>query len=97
VINVARKNGSLLFKVSVVPRSSRSEIVGEHHGALKIRLTSPPVDGAANAELIRLLAKRFGVSKSEVEITSGQTSKTKQVSISGLSQTHFDAVLKAKS
>ena len=67
----------------VVPRASKSEIVGELDGALKIRIASPPIDGAANAELLKLLAKTFGISKSSVEIIGGQTSKTKQVKISG--------------
>ncbi len=67
----------------VVPRASKSEIVGELDGALKIRIAAPPADGAANAELIKLLAKTFGVTKSAVEIIGGQTSKTKQIKISG--------------
>ena len=68
----------------VVPRASRSEIVGEMDGALKIRIASPPVDGAANAELIKILAKSFDVSKSAVEIVGGQSSKTKSIKIVGL-------------
>lgn len=67
----------------VAPRASRSEIVSEHDGNLKVRLAAPPVDGAANEELIRTLAKAFDVSKAAVEIVSGQTSKTKQVRIKG--------------
>ena len=50
------RGDELLFKVQVVPRASRSEIVGEHNGALKIRLAAPPVDGAANEELISVVA-----------------------------------------
>jgi hypothetical protein len=77
------KDGTLTFSVRVIPRSSRSEIVGEFDGALKVKLNSPPVDGAANAELIKLLAKEFGVSKSQIEILSGHAAKSKQVKISG--------------
>lgn len=73
----------------IVPRASKSEIVGAHDGALKVRIASPPVDGAANAELIKLLAKTFHVSKSEIEITSGQTSKTKQIKIANLTAEKF--------
>ncbi|HRH45974.1 MAG TPA: DUF167 domain-containing protein, partial [Pyrinomonadaceae bacterium] len=54
-----------------------------YDGALKVKLNSPPVDGAANAELVKLLAKEFDVSCSQVEILSGNTSKQKQVRISG--------------
>lgn len=65
-----------------------------HDGALKIRIASPPVDGAANGELIKLLAKTFGVRKADVEITGGQTSKTKRIRIANLSQLRFDEVMK---
>jgi uncharacterized protein (TIGR00251 family) len=82
LINYNEKNGRLIFTVRVVPRASKSEIVGEHDGALKVRLAAPPVDGAANEELVKLLAKEFNAAKSDIEILSGQTSKTKQVSIS---------------
>jgi uncharacterized protein (TIGR00251 family) len=93
-INIIEKDGTVIFKVCVVPRSSRSEIVGEHYGALKVRLTSPPVDGAANAELIKLMAKKFAVSKGEVEILSGETSKNKRIKIANLSQLRFEEVIK---
>jgi uncharacterized protein (TIGR00251 family) len=69
--------------VRAVPRASKSEIVGCHVGRLKVRLAAPPVDGAANAELVKVLAKFFKVSKSSVEIVSGETSKNKQVKIQG--------------
>ncbi|HMT07444.1 MAG TPA: DUF167 domain-containing protein [Pyrinomonadaceae bacterium] len=67
--------------VRVVPRASKSEVVGEIDGVLKVRIAAPPVDGAANAELVKLLAKHFSVSKSSVEIVSGATSKTKIIRI----------------
>lgn len=82
MIYYTEKDEAIIFTVRVVPRASKSEIVGEMGGALKIRIASPPVGGAANAELIKVLAKHFGVSKSKVEIIGGQTSKTKQVKIS---------------
>jgi len=65
-------------------------------GALKIRLAAPPVDGAANAELVKLLAKSFGVSKSEIEIISGETSKTKKIKITNAVREKVAAVLQAK-
>jgi uncharacterized protein len=89
LINYTEKNGAIIFKVRVVPRASKSEIVGELDGALKVRIASPPVDGAANAELIKLLAKTFGVSKSEVEIIGGQISKLKQIKLNGVTAEKF--------
>ena len=83
MIKSSEHNGALTFTVRVVPRASKSEIVGSHDGALKIRIAAPPVDGAANMELIKMLAKFFEVSKSAVKITSGETSKTKVVCIDG--------------
>jgi uncharacterized protein len=89
LIQLLEKNNALVFTVRVVPRASKSEIVGNLDGALKIRIASPPVDGAANAELIKLLSKTFGVAKSAIEILSGQTARTKQVKISGVNSKDF--------
>ncbi len=83
MIKFSEQSGAIIFTVRVVPRASKSEIVGAHGGALKIRLAAPPVDGAANEELIKLLAKYFEVQRSAVEIVSGTTAKLKQVRIVG--------------
>ena len=81
---LTEKGGSVTFTVRVIPRASKTEIVGEHDGAVKVRLSSPPVDGAANEDLVKLFAKRLKVARSDVGILSGQTSKTKQIRISGV-------------
>jgi hypothetical protein len=86
----------IVLNIRVVPRASRSEIVGLHDGALKIRIAAPPVDGAANAELIKILANTFNVAKSNVEIISGVASKTKQCRIRGITSSQIEAVLKGK-
>ena len=59
MINFTEKDGAIFFDVKVAPRSSKSEIVGELGGALKIKLKSPPVDGAANAELDQSFVKNI--------------------------------------
>lgn len=69
--------------MTVVPRSSRSEVAGEHDGALRIRIAAPPVDGAANEELILTLAKTFKVPRGAVRIISGHRGRLKQISIEG--------------
>lgn len=97
MIQFTEKDGALIFNVRVVPRASKSEIVGEHDGTLKIRVALPPVDGAANAELIKILSKEFNISKSAVEILSGQTSKLKQIKISGVSQNVLSDIVLIKS
>jgi uncharacterized protein len=71
----------LTFTVRVVPRASRSEIAGDFAGALRVRLAAPPVDGAANQELIRVLARELKVPQNLVEIVAGSTSKSKTVRI----------------
>lgn len=94
IVNITESDGAVTFTVRVVPRASRSEVIGEHDGALKVRIASPPVDGAANDELIRLFSKKFGVSKGDIEIVSGQTSKNKRIKINNLSQLKFHEVTK---
>lgn len=69
--------------VRVVPRSARSGIVGTHDGALKVRVNAPPVEGAANEELARTLARALGVATRAVEIVSGQTGRLKRVRVAG--------------
>ncbi|MDQ3802084.1 MAG: DUF167 domain-containing protein [Acidobacteriota bacterium] len=89
MIQFTEKNGALIFTVRAVPRASKSEIVGSLDGALKIRLASPPVDGAANLELVKILSKTLGVPGNAIEILSGRTARTKQVKISGISPEDF--------
>lgn len=82
---VEERDGTVRFTVRVSPRASRDSIAGVHDGALKVSLTAPPVEGAANAALIALLAKALGVAKREVRITSGEGSRIKRVEIDGVS------------
>ena len=93
MIDCFEKDGAIVFKVQLVPRASRSEIVGEHNGALRVRIAAPPVDGAANEELVRTLARAFGVKRVAIEISSGQASKTKQVRVTGASQADLQRLL----
>lgn len=96
LIKFTEKDDAIIFRIRVVPRASKSEIVGDQDGALKVRIAAPPTGGAANAELIKLLAKTFGVAKSAVEIIGGETSKTKQIKITNAREEKLDAVLQAK-
>jgi len=83
LIDHSIREGRLVFKVQVVPRSSRSEVAGEHNGSLRVRVAAPPVDNAANKEVIHVLAKAFRVSRSAVTILNGHNGRLKQVSIEG--------------
>ena len=73
------------IKVRVLPKSSRTEILGIDGDTYKVKLTAPPVEGKANKALIELVAKRLGIAKGRVEITSGSRSRLKTVRIRGLS------------
>ena len=84
MIEYAEKDGAITFSVRVVPRASRSEIVGEHDGALRVRIAAGPVEGAANDELVRLLARALDAPRSDIEITGGKSSKLKTVRVAGL-------------
>jgi uncharacterized protein (TIGR00251 family) len=75
-------SSGISFNVHVVPRASRSEIVGLHNGALRIRVAAPPVDGAANRELIKFLAKKLGLPRTSVTLVSGSNSKNKIIRLS---------------
>lgn len=69
------------IRVKVVPRASKNEVCGMHGDYLKIRLTAPPVDGAANEALREILADHFHVKVSAIHILSGETSRIKLVGI----------------
>ena len=89
------KAGQVVFKVHVVPGSSHSEIAGSHNESLRVRLAARPIEGAANKELILVLAKTFNVAKSNVRIVSGHRGRAKQVSIEG--EPHSDLEVLSKS
>ncbi|MCP9464180.1 MAG: DUF167 family protein [Nitrospira sp.] len=72
-------------RVYVQSKASRTEFVGVHGDAVKIRVAAPPVDGSANAELIRCLAERCGILQSRISIQSGVTSRQKRVNLAGVS------------
>lgn len=74
----------VVLSVRVVPRAARSGLAGMRDGALLVRVTSPPVDGAANAELIEVMAKALGVARRAVSIVSGERGRLKRVRIDGI-------------
>lgn len=72
---------SLIIKVRVQPRASRDELGEVLEGYLKVRITAPPVDGKANAHLVRFLAEVFRVAKSRITLLDGETSREKRLRI----------------
>jgi uncharacterized protein len=84
------------LRVKVAPRASRSSVNGVHDGALKVSLTAPPIEGAANAALCALLSQLLRVPKRAIEITQGQQSKLKTVRIKGVSEAQVRALAAGK-
>jgi len=82
--SAVRTAPEVILDVRVIPRAGKSEIAGTRNNALLVRLKAPPVDGAANEELIRLLATILGIPRRHIEIVSGHTSRAKRIRIAGV-------------
>jgi uncharacterized protein (TIGR00251 family) len=74
----------IILRIHVQPGAGRSAVVGRHGDALKVRVAAPPIEGRANEAARALLAEALGVSESDVELTSGQSSRTKRFRLNGL-------------
>ncbi len=74
----------IVLRIHVQPGAGRSAVVGRHGDALKVRVAAPPIEGRANEAARALLAEALGVSESDVELTSGQSSRTKRFRLNGL-------------
>jgi uncharacterized protein (TIGR00251 family) len=74
----------VMLELLVQPRASRSRVVAEHDGRLKVQLAAPPVDGEANAALVEFLAGALRVRKSEVRIVRGETGRRKTIQVAGV-------------
>lgn len=72
------------IKVQVVPRANVTQVAGRHGDAIRIRIAAPPVDGAANDELVRFIARQLGVMRSAVKIDRGQAARRKIVTVEGI-------------
>jgi uncharacterized protein (TIGR00251 family) len=84
---------SVRISVYVQPRASRTEVAGMHGDAWKIRVAAPPVDNAANAELIEFIASKLDIAKRSVRIAAGGTGRRKIVEIDGVSLEAISAAL----
>lgn len=84
---------AVVLTLHIQPGAKKTEIVGLHGEALKIRLAAPPVDGKANAALIAFIAAKVGAGRTAVELLSGETSRAKRVRIAGMTETAVRAAL----
>ncbi|EOC0055956.1 DUF167 family protein YggU [Cronobacter turicensis] len=78
---VSKTVDGLVLRLYIQPKASRDSIIGLHGDELKVAITAPPVDGQANAHLVKYLAKQFRVAKSQVVIEKGELGRHKQVKI----------------
>lgn len=85
MLELNEKDGGVTLKVRVQPRAGRTEIAGEHAGAIKLRIAAPPLEGRANKECKRYLAKLLKVGATSVEIISGESSRDKVIRVSNIS------------
>ena len=83
-LRITEREGAVRFSIRVQPRSSRAGVDGVHGEALKLRVNAPPVDGAANAAVIELLADALGVPRRAVRIVAGDSSRSKLVEVDGV-------------
>ncbi|NVB77609.1 MAG: YggU family protein [Kofleriaceae bacterium] len=85
-MNVREQDGGVTFDILVQPRASRAKLGPVHDGRLKVAVTSPPVDGEANAAVIELLAKTLGVARGAVAVIAGASSRRKTVRVAGVTK-----------
>jgi uncharacterized protein len=85
-LRVTSAGGRVRFSVHVQPRASRDELGGAYGDALKVRLSAPPVDGAANVALVKFLANIFAVDRESIRILAGGSSRSKVVEIDGITE-----------
>lgn len=83
-LRVTERAGAVRFSVRVQPRASRSGLDGVHGDALKVRVHAPPVEGAANAAVVAVLAEALGVPRGAVTIVAGASGRTKVVEVAGV-------------
>jgi uncharacterized protein (TIGR00251 family) len=96
-LRLTERDGSVRLSVRVKPRASRSKLGGvSEDGALEVAVKAPPVEGAANAEVVKLVAKVLGVRRSDVAVVVGAASRNKVVDIQGLGRAEVLARLAAE-
>jgi len=91
---LAEAPGGVFLQVLVQPRASRNEVAGLQGEELKLRLTSPPVEGAANKLCCEYVAKLCGVAKSKVELVAGDKNRHKRLRIEGVSAAELETILR---
>ena len=93
MIGLREEADGVSFEVRIQPRSSKTEISGIQDGILRVRLTSPPVDGAANKQCIELLSRKMKIPKRAIRIASGASARRKRLKVLGLGVEEMKSIL----
>lgn len=92
-LDLSEDEGGVVFGLRVSPRAAKTRVLGVHDGALKLSITAPPVDGAANKAIVDFLAKALSVPKAQVHIESGERGRSKRVRIEGVRAVDIEGLL----
>ena len=90
-IEIIQKDQGIILPVRAQPGAKRNCMVGEHGGALKVAVQAPPEDGKANDAILDLLRRSFGISKQQIELVSGHTSRDKKFLLTGITLEQLQA------
>ncbi|MNJ92795.1 hypothetical protein D3C87_104690 [compost metagenome] len=91
---IEETKGGVRLRLFIQPKSSKNEIIGPHNGALKIKITAPPIDGKANECLIEFLSDCLNIPKRDITLLKGDTGRNKTVEIQGLDEVAVRMLLK---
>jgi len=81
------------IKVHIVPNSKKNSVSGRHGDAIKIKIAAPPIDGKANKALVAFLARKLSLTKGNIVIKSGSSSRIKTIVITGIDKKHVESTL----
>ncbi|MNL08780.1 hypothetical protein D3C87_1295150 [compost metagenome] len=87
-------SGGVRLHLFIQPKASKNEVVGPHNGEIKIKITSPPIDGEANSGLIEYLSKLFKIPKRDITLAKGETNRHKVLDLSGITLEQARKLLK---
>lgn len=90
---IQETQGGVLLHLFVQPKSSKNQIIGQHNNELKIKITSPPVDGEANEAVIKFFSKILKIPKNQVELIKGESSRHKVIKLTGVSVETLTALI----
>ncbi len=93
MINIREVDGGIVLSIKVQPNASKDRVVGEHADQLKIAVTVAPEKGKANQAVIKVISRRLGIKSSDIQITSGETSRNKKLFIRNINEEDLNKLI----